>query len=211
MTLFTIKTKRSKTTWILGGLIVVLIFIVAIGGIFRGVMTWQMQEVSQENNFESRTVSVETVENFPDKTVTPNTSKTKVAFKNTGSDSAFVRVAYAENWETSTALLEGNQHAEKLWTSEWRSQWVDGGDGWYYYRKVLPAGATTDKILNAVKFDADVPAASYKLNFIVETVQVSDEQAVNADATQKLFGKSSVLSGTIIENGAVVAGTVRWD
>lgn len=85
--------------------------------------------------------------------------------------------------------------------------WQDGKDGWWYYKKVLPAKGgsaanMTGYILQSVDFSnvdsiADAAlkekykSASYDLHFVIETVQASDEWQVSLDAIQALFGRQS--------------------
>jgi hypothetical protein len=178
---------------------------------FGAVWSWNSHQTSQENNFQSRTVSVKVNEDFPDPTVTSGSTQIKVvSIENTGTDAAFVRVGYSEGWTTETAQLEGTGGVQKNWTSSWLNDWTDGGDGWYYYKKILPAGESV-QILSSVTFPAVIPGnADYNLNFMVETAQVSDQAEVNTAATQKLFGKAGTISGATIADGAVIAGAVSW-
>ncbi|MDD4849241.1 MAG: hypothetical protein PHO10_00925 [Gemmiger sp.] len=191
--------------------VVALALISAIG--FGAAWAWNSHQTSQENNLQSRTVKVAIEENFPDTTVTAGATKVKaVTLRNTGTAAAFVRVSYAERWQNATNMVEGPTGVTKNWTTGWQNNWMDGGDGWYYYKKVLPAGATTD-ILSGVTFPATLPnlqGLEYHLDFMVETVQVSDQNEVNADATATLFGKTGAVTSPTIADGAVIAGDVSW-
>lgn len=202
------KHKRKIGKFFFGMLSLVLISAVSFGAIFA----WNSHIVAQENNLQSRTVSAEIEENFPDTTAEAGATKVKeVSFKNTGTGAAFLRVSFSENWETSTNLLDGDYGVVKNWTTAWTTEWVDGGDGWFYYNKVLGAGESTATILSGVEFPSDIPEnADYNLTFLAEVIQVSDEDAVNTDATNKLFGKTGQVSNAVIENGAVTSGTVSW-
>ena len=97
---------------------------------------------------------------------------------------------------------------EERWKSQWTdgAAWFDGGDGWYYYRKILKAGERTEEILTKVLFNEKLLAenpeyqkAYYQLYFKAEVVQCSDgsntlnSAEVNADATEKLFGKTAAV------------------
>ena len=207
------RPKRNKRRRLIIGL-TALLLVSAIG--IGAVYAWNMHEASQENILQSHDTIVRINETFPDKTITPGGTKTKQAsFSNTGSSPVFVRVAYSEMWTNGTAWLEDDgTHATKNWTAAWASDWWDGGDGFYYYKKVLAAGGSTGNILNSVTFPAALEAeyanGQYDLNFLVEAVQLSDEAAVNTDATQKVFGKTATVTITNTSNGAVTAGTVSW-
>jgi hypothetical protein len=153
-------------------------------------------------------------------TLTPGSNVTKeVQFENTGDTAVFVRVAYAQTWcdQDGKLLVHNPSYATPNWTGDWTSDWRDGGDGWYYYNKILKAGDTTAKVLNSVGF-LDTPTlpgeyatGEYELTFVMEIVQCSDEEEVNDDALSKTFGKTATVSGMSFKDGAVTGGTVIWD
>lgn len=147
----------------------------------------------------------------PETTITPTeppTSTTRINYA--GGNNAVRGLGFSQKANVRS-LSSDETGVTKNWTSSWTNDWVDGGDGWYYYKKVLPAGTSTDRILDSVTFpDSSPTSSSYSLVFQVESVQVSDEAAVNADATKKLFNKTAVVSNAVIKNGAVVSGDVSW-
>ena len=203
----TLKTKRGLV-WL------ILAAVLSFAGI--GVAyALNTHEISKENDLKSRGVSVEVVEVCPDKTITLDEEKTKeVAFKNVGSSPVFLRMAWSETWEHEGAWLQDDgSRCEKNWTADFENDWILI-DGWYYYKKVLPAGATTENVLESVKFpidlDEEYSTGAYSLDFLAEVVQLSDEAAVNTLATQTVFGKKATVAIISTESGAVTAGTVAW-
>lgn len=194
---------RTKTrAWFaLTGMLALLL--IGVAG-FGAAWAWNTHRAQQVNQLESRTVSVTVEENFPVKYVEAEATKDKaVTVQNTGNAAAFVRVSYAEYWTTDTEQLAGDTKVTKTWTSDWTSDFERHDDGWYYYKKVLPAGASV-RVLESVTFPASVTAgASYHLDFQVETVQVSDEAEVNTDATGKLFGRTAEVTDMTTSYGAV--------
>jgi len=209
------KTKQKKRGFlrriVLG--LSVAGMVAAIGGFAYAA---SLHSVQQTNILQSRDVSVKIDENFPDPTITPGETKTKaVAFTNTSSAPVFLRVSYAETWTNGGQWLpDDGSHAVKNWTPAWNADWVDGGDGWYYYKKVLAAGASTGDILSSVTFPPGLASpyadGQYSLSFTAEAVQLSDETLVNTQATQTVFGKTATVTITSTGNGAVTAGTVSW-
>lgn len=201
---------RTKTrAWFaLTGMLALLL--IGVAG-FGAAWAWNTHRAQQVNQLESRTVSVTVEENFPVKYVEAEATKDKaVTVRNTGSAAAFVRVSYAEYWTTDTEQLAGATNVKQSWTSDWTSDFERHDDGWYYYKKVLPAGKSV-QVLKSVTFPASVTAgASYHLDFQVETVQVSDEAEVNTDATGKLFGRTAKVTDMTPSYGAVTGGTVTW-
>lgn len=180
---------------------------------YGAAYSWDIHETEVINQLDSREVSVEVTEHFPDHTLTAGGKRTKqVAFQNDGTAPVVLRVHYSETFESTTELLPG-MSAVKNWTPEWTSQWEKKPDGWYYYRKVLAPGETTARVLDSIRFPSELGEANhYALIFFVESVQVSDEDAVNQDATLTAFGRrGSVTEMTVSQTGAVVSGSVQWE
>lgn len=199
--------RKTRVGYALTG-ILALILIGAAS--FGAVQAWNTHTATQVNQLESRTVSATIQEDFPDKTVTAGATKTKaVTVKNTGTAAAFVRVCVAEYWTTDKEQLIGATGVTKNWSTAWNDDFTLY-DGWYYYKKVLPAGGSV-QVLDSVTFPASVPdGASYHLDFQVETVQVSSDSAVNKDATKTLFGRTGTVGGMTALHGAVTGGDVTW-
>lgn len=194
----------------------------AIGTTFA----WQKWDLDITNELRSHTTAVSVDEEFDEND--PFDHK-KVKFKNEGSSSVFLRVSYTEYWQKGDYILS-NQVGDEIVAvkigpgnkNDWsnRDGWPDINDwqlidGWYYYKKVLKKGESTSEILSRVvipenfaeKFPEYV-GAQYHLYFKVEAVQCSDGNntlnsgAVNADATQKMFGKTATVDS---------AGNVTWN
>lgn len=85
--------------------------------------------------------------------VMPGAEITKIAeVKNTGSSDAFVRVAVKKSI-TLAKGVKGDPDPGLLHIELNRSAWKDGGDGYYYYMKVLAPGKTTEPLFASVTFD----------------------------------------------------------
>ena len=192
-----------------------LLATIIICGSAIGVNAWSMQAVSQHNYLQSHQVGVIIEEVFPVDSISPGSTLTKeISFTNTGSAPLFLRIAYAEIWENGEKWLEDDgTNCIKNWTGAFSSDWQKIDD-WYYYQKVLPAGGNTGDILAGITFSEELPEkyanGKYTLDFIVEAVQLSADNAVNAQATQQVFGVKAKVTNTTISNGAVTDGTVTW-
>lgn len=149
------------------------------------------------------------------------TVQKKVTFKNDSSNASFLRVSYAETWEKSEnnnkTLLNNQLNGKDVATKKWKNgfaqstgEWTDGGDGWFYYNKILKPGATTDEILDSVSFPdysgeyLEYKDADYQLYFRMELLQASDSQStlnsdeVNKKALQTVFGKEAMVNGETV-------------
>ena len=124
----------------------------------------------------------------------------EVTIKNEGTSSpkVLIRIAYSETWTKSDGTIISNivnnsNVVIKNWTTDFTTDFVDGGDGWYYYKKVLNP-ASEVKILNSIALnDSEYNKYNYDISFRFESVQ-ADATAANA-----LWGKTA----TINESGAV--------
>lgn len=214
--------KRIKTKAILPA--AAFLAAAAIGTTFA----WQTWDLSVTNELRSHTTAVKVDEEG----FNPSTGVKPVKFINTGNSSVFLRVSYTEYWEKEkdrdTYLISNvapdgiTEMAVKNWTEYWpdstketkNAEWTYGGDGWYYYNKILKAGGSTERILDSVTFEnitednKEYLDANYRLYFKAEVVQCSDgsntlnSEEVNNDATQKMFGRSPSVD--------LVNGTVSW-
>ena len=182
----------------------------AIGSTFA----WQKWDLDIKNELKSHTTVVSIDEEFDEDK--PFDHK-KVKFTNNGSSSVFLRFSYTEYWQKGNYILTNQAGtetiAEKHWADEDNWEWHDG---WCYYKKILKSKESTPEILTQVtipeNFAERFPEyvdAEYHLYFKVEAVQCSDgsntlnSDTVNADATQKMFGRTVTVNPT--------TGTVSWN
>ena len=194
---------------------ILLLFSVFLIG---GVYSWMRQSAEVTNEMNSHTTRVSIEEPETEFEVKSNFTQDKhVAFRNEGDSAVFLRVAYTETWEKGDENEEklmlpdqtgGQDVAVKNWTSQGlyeEDYWFDGGDGWFYYKRVLQPGQSTEQILESVTFPEFTGAykeyedADYHLFFQVEAVQASVSKGtlnaaeVNADATWSTFGMTAEL------------------
>lgn len=176
--------------------------IVMLAFVFKGSYSLFSSQHDVINNLGTNYgVSVQENFNPPTNGWTTSSSVTKqVWVSNTGKTAALVRVHAAEFWKDkdgnllSTALANPNNQNQltdvvtKNWTSSWSNDWVLH-DGWYYYKQVLKAGASTPQFLASVQLNTTLigsdsqytaPGTSYHLNFYQESVQADPGDAVKA-------------------------------
>ena len=129
-------------------------------------------------------------------------SKT-VSFRNDGANNpdVLLRIAYSEMWTKSDGSIVsntvgGNNVVTKTWAADFTSDFVDGGDGWYYYGKVLSADTEVD-VLSAIALNDDSYAKyNYDLSFHFESVQA------DAAAANSLWGRNATINDD---------GSVAWE
>ena len=200
--------KFSRNYIKITGVTLMAVLALGIGGTGAAVR----HRMALKNEVRTPTVEVTTTENIGDVDRNSGKKQKEVRFKNTGSADVFLRIAYAETWVYTESLSGGKTEqiilpnrsepgnddsiVSKEWHN-WNDNWYDGGDGWYYYKKVLEAGKNTEEILKSVTFndtdnypDSRYADAEYQLHFQVEAVQAGDELQVSKDAVKELFDKS---------------------
>ena len=126
----------------------------------------------------------------PDQFKPGDSIKKEVSFENTGTYDQLVRIQF--NPELAEGLsLEGTEALEEHWT------YIVEGEGeaavaYYYYNHVLEAGASTENILDAIRFNPEFvgPEVELDANIYIklETVQLSDDNA----AVEAIFGRAPV-------------------
>ena len=217
-----LKNRGSKAR-----LMIVLSFVLTTT-VLGATYAYTVHKNELENLLKAHIVSGEVIEEgasvgeSKDYQLTPgaNTAK-RVQFKNTGDVAVFLRVAYSETWvdKDGKPLAHVASYATPTWTTVWTSssgEWTNGGDGWYYYKKILKAGDTTAQVLSGVSFlstpalPSDYAGGDYQLTFVMEVVQCSDETTVNNNALSKTFGKTATVTGMDVDKGTVIGGNISW-
>ena len=132
----------------------VFLVIAAVGIGVTGASISHRMELT--NQIRTPTVSVEVREEVG--SVEEGLKTKKVKFENTGNADVFLRVSYGETWtyqEGEQRMIlpnepEGKEAAVKNWNTD--GSWQEGGDGWFYYTRVLKPKESTPYILTAVDF-----------------------------------------------------------
>lgn len=176
-----------------------MICITAIGSVYA----WSKLSASVTNKINTPTVDVEVIEEFDEQTTVDwyQPVDKKVQFKNIGTAPIFIRVSYVELWRNTnnqvlSSIVNGQEIVKKNWTDAWKNEWIDGNDGWFYYKKILQPNNLCSKILTSLEFDSsnlgnltDIYGnASYSLKFVSEAVQYSKDIDVNRRSVKANFG-----------------------
>ena len=125
------ESKKSLTALIA----LILIICLAVGGTVAFIVT-QTQAV--KNTFTPSDVTVDIQEDFD------GSVKKNVNVKNTGDTDAYIRVKLVSNIQDN----DGNVlRAAPLGVISLGNDWIDGGDGCYYYKNVVKVGQSTSNLL----------------------------------------------------------------
>lgn len=182
-------------------LLLAVCMLTAVGGSYAFLQNY----IQIENIFNVKSLGVGIHEEFlPGSSILPGESiDKKIRFVNDKSVDLLIRVKFEEGWYD----IETDEKKEtldpsvmiKTWEAIWpdekneTSAWIHIGD-YYYYKKILKQGMSTEQILNSLKLSetasndvhtTDYSGSQYKLTVIVEGCRV------NAEAAEQLFQVNS--------------------
>ena len=155
---------------LLAAVLVALLLTFTAGGTIAYLVD-RTEEV--QNTFTPASLNTKINETFND----DRSQKTSITVENeSDSISAYVRVAVVGNW------CDKDGRIVKPWTADFScntANWAEGNDGYYYYKKVLPVGQTTENLLaSGETIEKTSNASGYeKLHLEVTVLQ----QAIQAD------------------------------
>ena len=155
--------NRSKKQAVLAVLMIVLLLVGAVGGTLAYLKT-QTSEV--KNVFQPAGVPSEVVETLE------NNVKTNVQIKNNGNVPAYIRAAIVVTWKDAKGRIAPETPVEKSednsngdYTMSIGGKWTKASDGFYYYKKAVPAGGMTDVLITECKLAEGATAPDgYYLN-----------------------------------------------
>ena len=135
----------------------------------------------------------------------------KVSFVNLDEKNVpvILRIMYNESWtrtlEENGEIIElhndndpnGKESVKKEWTDDFMNHFIDMGDGWYYYDRVLKPEESVH-ILESIDLDEDAinyeyEDYTYNLDFNMEAIQAT------TTALQEIWGKDA----TILDDGTI--------
>ena len=211
------KSRKKKNMIKLSGIALLAALTVGIGSTSAVIR----HQIDLKNEISADTVVVEVEEDLADDNQSDWTKPKKVSFKNSGSADVFLRVAYSESWSTAGGAdgekellsnkMPGSDSdvASKVVSGE---NWELREDGWYYYKKVLPAGSPTESFMEQVDFSNidsleeslknTYKNAEYEIHFQAEAVQASDEWKVSEEAAAALFDKD--ISAAVNDGATII-------
>ncbi|WP_426349097.1 BsaA family SipW-dependent biofilm matrix protein [Alloiococcus sp. CFN-8] len=209
-----IKNKRKLSS--LASILMILITTTIVG-----VYAYYQMDADVTNEFIIGENKGKIVEDFPENPKFNGPVTKVVRFQNTGDYDQIIRVRYSETWTDKTGNIISNKVnndsvVTKNWTTIWPEAaggnqddlWVYGGDGWFYYKSVLPAHSGNDSITAPVLERLELNTAlsseelkkysegNYSLSFQLEHVQATEA------AVKKVFGKDCTIGSD---------GMVHWN
>ena len=179
---------------------ILVLFVLSVVG---GTFAYYYSEVVFPNEFKTMTYNVTIEEEFND---TWGTKKVSFINKEETNTPVVLRINYNELWrkEISGVKLSldnnvnGENVVEKAWTSAFINDFVDGGDGWYYYKKTLDAKDSVqvlesislkESLISKSQYYNDYKTYTYELDFNFEAIQAS------SNGIRDIWNKTTTISG----------------
>lgn len=173
------KKKILKRKSLLFLLCLILLF--SIGG----TIAYYYETVYIPNQFKTMTYDVELTEEFNNEW---GTKKVYITNNESSNTSVVIRIGINELWSkevddvllTLSNTLNGSNVVNKVFTNTFNNDFVNGNDGWYYYKKILRPNESiqildsislnTNLIQNTPYYD-DYLSYNYNLNFNYEALE----------------------------------------
>lgn len=136
--------KRMKRTVVL-----LVSLLVLVGAAVGGTLAWMTDQTDPVvNKFEPANVTTTVTEDFK------NNVKTNVKIQNTGNVDAYIRAAVVITWQNEAGNVYGTvpmKDTDYTMTYPSNSSWVQGADGFYYYKSPVKAGDSTGVLISECK------------------------------------------------------------
>lgn len=146
----------KKKYW-LGGVLSAMVIVGAVAMVQPTLAAFMSQD-SEINNFKSGDVNIEVEETFPPCTDFTTVCPKEVWIKNQSFQTdAVIRVAIVPYWQDETGKAWPGDVSSSVvqlnFAEHYSDSWMDGGDGYYYYKEVVEAGQQTEQLLSSVKIN----------------------------------------------------------
>ena len=188
--------KRKVKIW-LGCLLVISVCLGAAGSFAYYSVEGKAHNVITSGDVDialiEKTLKDDELVDFPQEGINgvmPGASVSKIAWvENTGSQSAWVRVRV----DLAAEDAQGGALETSVASFVLGEDWLDGGDGYYYYKEALPAGERTTPLFEAIDFD---PAM--------------DETYTSGKITVTLGAEAVQTANNPVPDGGDVRGVTGW-
>ena len=184
-----------------------LLLLLALG-IIGTTFAYYYTEIAIPNQFRAMTYNVTIEEEFNN---TWGTKKVSFVNNEETNTPVVLRINFNELWrkEVNGVKLSldnnvnGTNVVTKNWTTAFTNDFIDGGDGWYYYKKTLAAEASVqvldsialnESLISTSPYYDDYKSYTYELDFNFEAIQAS------SSAISEIWGRTATISG----------GNVTW-
>lgn len=181
-------------------LVSVLVLVFAAVGVTVAYLQTQTEPL--ENQFTPAKVSCDVEETFD------GNVKSDVSIRNTGDTDAFIRVAIVANWVRTddndnskvTSVYAQQPKLNENYTVDWadgvedNANWLQDGNGFYYYKKAVEPNAATDTLIKECTLIGEAPAGyTLAVEIVASAIQASPETV--AEKHWKVTVENNTITG----------------
>ena len=181
---------------------VILLFLVILS--IGGTIAYYYQNIVIPNEFQTLLYNVTIDEDFNNEW---GTKKVYITNNEISNSNVLIRVNYNEIWSKKIGntlvylsnTINGTNVVDKGWTDTFSNDFIDGLDGWYYYKKLLAPNETI-QILNSISLNnylieqnseyEEYLDYNYKLIFNYEAIEL------NAVKVSNIWNKNITIDGS---------------
>lgn len=181
---------------------VILLFLVILS--IGGTIAYYYQNIVIPNEFQTLLYNVTIDEDFNNEW---GTKKVYITNNEISNSNVLIRVNYNEIWSKKIGntlvylsnTINGTNVVDKGWTDTFSNDFIDGLDGWYYYKKLLAPNETI-QILNSISLNNNLIEQNseyeeyldynYKLIFNYEAIEL------NAVKVSNIWNKNITIDGS---------------
>lgn len=186
---------------------VILLFLVILS--IGGTIAYYYQNIVIPNEFQTLLYNVTIDEDFNNEW---GTKKVYITNNEISNSNVLIRVNYNEIWSKKIGntlvylsnTINGTNVVDKGWTDTFSNDFIDGLDGWYYYKKLLAPNETI-QILNSISLNNNLIEQNseyeeyldynYKLIFNYEAIEL------NAVKVSNIWNKNITIDGSNVTWG----------
>ena len=186
---------------------VILLFLVILS--IGGTIAYYYQNIVIPNEFQTLLYNVTIDEDFNNEW---GTKKVYITNNEISNSNVLIRVNYNEIWSKKIGntlvylsnTINGTNVVDKGWTDTFSNDFIDGLDGWYYYKKLLAPNETI-RILNSISLNNNLIEQNseyeeyldynYKLIFNYEAIEL------NAVKVSNIWNKNITIDGSNVTWG----------
>lgn len=173
---------------------ILIIVIIALCLTAGGIGVYMIATQSEEENVAiditasaAGGASVDYSGTLPDKLMPGVAVGQVVTVSNTGSGSVWIRARVEVAFLDAQGSPLAEPSGQALLECTPGADWIDGGDGYFYYRTALAPGEVTAQVFDRLEFSRQMGNAygncTCRMTFVAQAVQSGDNPAVDGDVT----------------------------
>ena len=189
--------KKNKIYLLIVFLVFVVISVVSI------TVMYFYQNYQLPNEFKTMTYNIDVTEEFNNDW---GVKKVFITNSDSSNTDVVIRVKYIEIWSKTidnqklflSNTINGINIVNKDWTSTFNNDFVNGGDGWYYYKKVLKPNEQI-QILESISLNNDlIQLYTDYLDYDYQLIFSYEVLDTNVDLISDTWNKNIIINNDLV-------------